>query len=339
MTHEAFLQAILVNPDDDLPRLVYADWLLDQGDPRGEFIHLQCRLARMEEDDPLRPQLETREQELLDHHQDAWLGSLRPLLNCWSFRRGFLDAATVPAATYLGHPTLPLPHTVRRVEVDLDGFEVPQDVAESVPEPVARENVVMPLGFRGRTLVAAIEDPICADTLQKVAFILNRDVEAVAAPGKQIHEAIERAYPGGVEEFAVTSFEWAAVDASLEGFEEVAADAPVVRLVELIISEAGALHADLVRIEPGPDGLHVRYRIDSTMVDRDAIPRRLLGPIVSRIRLLADLRDGNGEQVGRIRGTVRGKAFDLGVVITPEEGGPRVVLTLQSPNTEEGGRP
>ena len=59
MTHdEAFLQAILEAPEDETPRLVYADWLEDQGDPRGEFIRLQAQLARLAPDDPDRPALE-----------------------------------------------------------------------------------------------------------------------------------------------------------------------------------------------------------------------------------------------------------------------------------------
>jgi uncharacterized protein (TIGR02996 family) len=58
---DVFLRIILAEPDDDLHRFVYADCLLDRDDPRGEFIHAQCRLARMGHDDPLRASLEARE--------------------------------------------------------------------------------------------------------------------------------------------------------------------------------------------------------------------------------------------------------------------------------------
>ena len=66
---DAFLADIIENPDNDFPRLVYADWLEEQGDPRGEFIHAQCQLARMDEHDPQRPHLEIRERDLLVRHQ------------------------------------------------------------------------------------------------------------------------------------------------------------------------------------------------------------------------------------------------------------------------------
>ena len=114
MTHgEAFLQAILENPQDDTPRLAYADWLEERDDPRGEFIRVQCRLATMAADDGRRPPLEDLERRLLEGHQDEWLDPLRPLLSGWTFRRGFLDAIRVPAATYLQRPAFLRPATAR----------------------------------------------------------------------------------------------------------------------------------------------------------------------------------------------------------------------------------
>ena len=67
--HDAFLQVIQQTPDDDAPRLVYADWLEERGDPRGEFIRLQCRRLQLAEGDPLRPLLLRREPK----YQQEWL--------------------------------------------------------------------------------------------------------------------------------------------------------------------------------------------------------------------------------------------------------------------------
>src|SRR5262245_9632541 len=72
----AFLRAIKEQPDDDGPRLIFADWLEERGDPRGEFIRLQCALARTDEDDPRRADLIRREQELLRQHKEVWLQQL-----------------------------------------------------------------------------------------------------------------------------------------------------------------------------------------------------------------------------------------------------------------------
>ena len=93
MDEDAFLKAIRKNPDDDTPRLTFADWLEKQGDPWGEFIRIQCALARMSEDDDRRTEQQIRSGKLLAEHQAAWIGR-----NWWilehkkkTFRRGFLE--------------------------------------------------------------------------------------------------------------------------------------------------------------------------------------------------------------------------------------------------------
>src|SRR5262245_49699666 len=78
---EAFLADILPHPEDDGPRLVYADWLTDHGQTetdraRGEFIHLQCRMAGLEENSPERLDLQPRERDLLADHGSAWMKEL-----------------------------------------------------------------------------------------------------------------------------------------------------------------------------------------------------------------------------------------------------------------------
>ena len=69
---EAFLTAVCERPDDDAPRLIFADWLEERGDPRGEFIRVQCIQARMAEGDKRRHGLRAREQELLQIHRKEW---------------------------------------------------------------------------------------------------------------------------------------------------------------------------------------------------------------------------------------------------------------------------
>jgi uncharacterized protein (TIGR02996 family) len=87
----AFIRAIQETPDDDAPRLIYADWLDDHGDSdRAEFIRLQCRLASMAEDDSERPELLKREADLLKKHRTTWLGPWDAHLNEAVFQRGFL---------------------------------------------------------------------------------------------------------------------------------------------------------------------------------------------------------------------------------------------------------
>ena len=109
LTHEeSFLQAIREHPDDDTPRLVYADWLEEHGDPaRAEFVRVQVALAGMAAD-PRRVPLAAREQALLAGHRDDWLGPLRDLAagaaqvgHEWEFRRGFLERVALDARVFL----------------------------------------------------------------------------------------------------------------------------------------------------------------------------------------------------------------------------------------------
>jgi uncharacterized protein (TIGR02996 family) len=71
---EAFIEAIRDAPDDDTPRLIFADWLEERGDPHGEFIRLQCALAKLRQGDPRRGALATRERALWERHKKVWLG-------------------------------------------------------------------------------------------------------------------------------------------------------------------------------------------------------------------------------------------------------------------------
>jgi uncharacterized protein (TIGR02996 family) len=99
---EAFLSAIRESPDDDLHRLVYADWLDDHGDSdRAEFIRIQCRLDMLSEYDPARDELEIRERELLAQHERTWVGELPEGVCGWRFRRGFIEEVTLPPHVFV----------------------------------------------------------------------------------------------------------------------------------------------------------------------------------------------------------------------------------------------
>jgi uncharacterized protein (TIGR02996 family) len=98
---EAFLEAILAGPDNDVPRLIFADWLEEHGDPRAEFIRVQCQLARLPDDDPRCAELAAREQLLLRAYQGEWVGPVAGWSRSLKFRRGFLDELTVNLETFL----------------------------------------------------------------------------------------------------------------------------------------------------------------------------------------------------------------------------------------------
>jgi uncharacterized protein (TIGR02996 family) len=103
MTHDdAFLQAIIESPDDDSLRLIYADFLDERGDPRGEFIRVQVTLANSS-DQPRKQELEARERELLKRHEQQWVTPVRPWVKAWAFRRGFVEDIKADLDTVLAN--------------------------------------------------------------------------------------------------------------------------------------------------------------------------------------------------------------------------------------------
>jgi uncharacterized protein (TIGR02996 family) len=99
--HDAFVQAIIQQPDDDVPRLVYADWLEERNDPRGEFIRVQCELAKIPIDDPRWDALEQREWDLLRAHEEKWTADIKSLVSDWQFHRGFVDTVSMGARAFV----------------------------------------------------------------------------------------------------------------------------------------------------------------------------------------------------------------------------------------------
>ncbi len=99
-----FLQAIVDDPHNDTPRLIFADWLDAQGQSsRAEFIRLQCESARLRKGSLRRKALELRADELLFEHEPEWLGEKAENIVRWKFRRGFLHSATMTANAFLQH--------------------------------------------------------------------------------------------------------------------------------------------------------------------------------------------------------------------------------------------
>jgi type IV pilus assembly protein PilB len=224
--------------------------------------------------------------------------------------------------------------------VNLAGLEVAPEVVALLPESVARENSIFPVAESGAALRVATSDPTDLDTQEKLRFILNRDVELALAPREQIAEAINRHYgvsdgesaDSMLQEFTDTAIDFTetAVEQAANAKEEDNSDAPVVKLVNLIITEAVQLRASDIHIEPFEDRIRIRYRIDGRLVERDNPPRRLLGAILSRVKILSklDIAERRRCQDGRIKLTADGKDYDLRVSVMPTNHGQTVVMRI-----------
>src|SRR5712692_5746608 len=222
--------------------------------------------------------------------------------------------------------------------VNLAEVTIPQSVVELVPESVARENIVIPMSQENGALKIIMSDPTDFDTMQKLQFILNKDIQPVLAPREQIIEAINRHYgqtetesvDSMLQEFTGTAIDFTETEATASGLTGDESDAPVVKLVNLIISEAISLRASDIHVEPFSDRVRVRYRIDGVLVERDSPPRRLLAPILSRIKIMGsiDIAEKRRPQDGRIKMSVSGKHFDLRVSVLPTVNGQSAVMRI-----------
>jgi type IV pilus assembly protein PilB len=223
---------------------------------------------------------------------------------------------------------------------DLSATRITDDVIQLVPESVARENRIIPVAEEEGTIKVLVSDPFDIETIEKLRFILNRKVDTALAPREHIQEAINRYY-GQVEGESADSMLQEFTDTQID-FTETAEDAaaadeavdensaPVVKLVQLMISEAVQLRASDIHVEPFEDRVRIRYRIDGNLVERDSPPRRLLGAIMSRIKILAkmDIAERRRPQDGRIKITVGEKELDLRVSIIPTNHGQSAVMRL-----------
>ncbi|MBC8113455.1 MAG: type II/IV secretion system protein [Candidatus Saccharimonas sp.] len=222
--------------------------------------------------------------------------------------------------------------------VDMTDLNIPKSVIELVPESVARENVILPLNLEGNTLKILTADPTNYDTVQKLQFILNKEILPVLAVQEQIQEAINRNYGQSetesvdsmLVEFTDTAIEFTQTESAAMMANADDSDAPVVRLVNLIIQEAVNLRASDIHIEPFADRVRVRYRIDGVLVERDSAPRRLLAPMLSRIKIMGsiDISEKRRPQDGRVKMTVHSKHFDLRVSMLPTVHGQSVVMRI-----------
>ena len=225
--------------------------------------------------------------------------------------------------------------------VDLAEVAIPENIIELVPESVARENNVLPLSEQEDSLKVIISDPYDIDTIEKLRFILNRKIDIALAPRERITEAINKYYTqvegesadSVLQEFTDTAIDFTETETQSQISAQESVDensAPIVRLVQLMITEAVQLRASDIHVEPFEEVVRIRYRIDGMLHKRDSPPRRLLGAIISRIKILAkmDIAERRRPQDGRIKITAGDKDLDLRVSVIPTNHGQSVVMRL-----------
>jgi general secretion pathway protein E len=197
-----------------------------------------------------------------------------------------------------------------------------------------RANHILPVRAEEGRLVVAMADPFNAEALGAMAYLLGCRIEgSVAAPG-DIEKAIERLYGGekGGAQIAVEAADGSAgaSEEDIRRLEDMASEAPVIRLVQGLVTRAAEMGASDIHIEPGEDGMRVRYRIDGALTTIETLPLSARAAVTSRVKIMArmNIAERRLPQDGRIKANVRGREIDLRASTMPTLHGESVVLRI-----------
>jgi general secretion pathway protein E len=208
-------------------------------------------------------------------------------------------------------------------------------VLKNLSPKYLRQYEACPISVEGNTVTVAIADPTNPLVVDELRQTLGLQVKLCVAPKDAIMAGIERTYGASTAmQKIVEGISPAEADGDQEEdltqLRDMAFEAPVVRLVNLLLEEAVAAEASDIHVEPSEDTLRVRYRIDGILYDLEAPPRRLQAAVTSRIKLMAELNIAERRlpQDGRIRLTLNGRRVDIRVSSVPTIHGESIVMRL-----------
>ncbi|MCX6967048.1 MAG: ATPase, T2SS/T4P/T4SS family [Verrucomicrobia bacterium] len=207
--------------------------------------------------------------------------------------------------------------------VDLSQMAIAQDVIDIVPVDVARRYKVIPIANIEMGLMIATSDPLNFDTFDAVTHMIGRDVEWVCAAPDQIQAALQKYY--GIEETAPGGD----VEIGEGGGEE--ADAPIIKLVTMLLLEAYKMRASDIHLEPLEKSFRVRFRVDGVLHEMQSPPKKLQHAIVSRLKIMTgsmSIAEKRLPQDGRIQVKIGKSQLDLRVSTIPTNHGESVVMRI-----------
>ncbi len=220
--------------------------------------------------------------------------------------------------------------------ISLADQNLPPQVISLIPPEIAKRYKVVPVFKTDDNLTVAISDPLEFDALDSLRYVLKCNVEGVVATSSEVQGALKRYYAAEDSmEAMLDQIDDGTVDVSV-GKGEMAdaenddSDAPIIKLVYLIILEAFRARASDVHLEPMERKFRVRYRVDGVMHEVDSPPKRLQGAILSRVKLMAGMKisDRRVPQDGRIQVNILGRELDLRVSSVPTNRGESIVMRI-----------
>ncbi|GIG20388.1 hypothetical protein Cch01nite_11120 [Cellulomonas chitinilytica] len=223
--------------------------------------------------------------------------------------------------------------------IDLDEFQVDRAAVAIVPAALCRRYTVLPVGFQGGSVVLATADPGNVMAVDDVRTMSGMPVISVIATYDNLARAIDRfcRADGEMEDLSSAFEEEAAepqADLSKMG-DFVDDDAPIVRYVNLLVTQAITDRASDIHIEPTEHDLRVRYRIDGVLHETQRSPKQIQGGVISRVKIMSDIdiAEKRKPQDGRMSVVHNGRKIDLRVATLPTVWGEKIVMRILDNST------
>lgn len=220
--------------------------------------------------------------------------------------------------------------------VDLSEVHIDKSTLDLVEPDDARRYRALPITIRDGVLVVALDDPMAMESMDDLTFKLRREIEFVCSTPDAIRKLVVKHY-GSADDASSELLKTMSSGPSLGQEEEDAedesgkGDAPIIKLVSVLLLEAYTLGASDIHIEPLEAKLRVRFRVDGVLQEMQSPPKRLHGAIVSRLKIMSrsmSIAEKRLPQDGRIQIRVGDKAIDLRVSTIPTVHGESVVMRI-----------
>ena len=250
------------------------------------------------------------------------------------------DAGALPERLLVKDGTLTDDQLARAVaerfgldHVDLSVYRVDPDAAKLVTPAAVKRYQAVPVSFAGeRTLLVAMSDPANVYALDDIRTITGRDVRPVVATSNDVEQAIAK-YSGmgeQVEALASEAADALDTEADLTRVEAAVEDAPIVKLVQAIMTQAAADRASDVHIEPTEIDVRVRFRVDGVLHEVMHSPKSIQGGLISRLKVMGDLNIAEKRipQDGRVSLRVSNRNLDLRLATLPTVHGEKIVIRI-----------
>jgi type IV pilus assembly protein PilB len=208
--------------------------------------------------------------------------------------------------------------------IDLAAIAIPPEVVSAVPDDIARRYKAIPVADDGVYLTVAVADPFDFETMDSLPHVIGREINFVCAPINAVKSFLKDFY-GATENAAGMDF---------KGGHDVEAsdgDAPIIRLVQNLLSEAMKNRCSDIHIEPLETSVRIRYRIDGKLIEVDNHPKKLLPAIIARLKVMSgsmSIAEKRLPQDGRIQVKMTDKEIDLRVSSVPSNHGESIVMRI-----------